>query len=127
MDSTFTTKIGEKFMDSLVSNALSGMNNNSNSSNSNGTNTHQHHEPRQYGGYQGPPQWYRGRQSGRQHTNQLQGGGDRPPLHDKVDAIGEQLKALVGTHKKSYMVRSEESILLNKIHTEYNTTIGNTL
>ena len=33
-----------------------------------------------------------------------------------------------GTHKKSYMVRSEESILLNKIYTIGNTihyTIGN--
>ena len=30
-----------------------------------------------------------------------------------------------GTHKKSYMVRSEESILLNKIGNTIHYTIGN--
>ena len=95
MDSTFTSRIGEKFMDSLVSNALSGINNNSNSTSNNGPNMNQQQGPRQYGGYQGPPQWYRGKPAGRYTPNQFQGGGDRPPLHDKVDAISEQLKALV--------------------------------
>ena len=45
-----TTKIGKKFMDSLVNNALSGTNNNT--SNGNGSNSNQYQEPRQYSGYQ---------------------------------------------------------------------------
>ena len=82
MDSTFTTKIGEKFMDSLVNNALNGINSNSNG-NSNGS---QHQDqPRQYG-YHGQPQWYRGHKGRGFHGNPSQGGGDRAPLHDKVDA-----------------------------------------
>ena len=89
MDSTFTTKIGEKFMDSLVNNALNGINSNSNG-NSNGS---QHQDqPRQYG-YHGQPQWYRGHKGRGFHGNPSQGGEQAVKLVRERGGVGVGVRA----------------------------------